>query len=325
MKIDRTKLKKSSSEVPPDCKALIEKLKSWDHDELVEELSKIKIWNCGKCELYHWIDALDAFDYILEISCEKTRENQWCLPCDEPGREKQKQLLLCVLQFTALLIEHSFSRHFYNSMEHLTVLLSSSDMNVVLAVLNLLYVFSKRSNFITRLNADKRQTLLMRLLYLAESWGGKENGFGLAECCQNLPINLYPASASTLHFEYYAESGEEKTFKKTSNAIIAIHIDNVDQIPGKTPSQIMEELVEKFAVPEDKQSRSKWRVVQKNLDIGDLVLIKHDNSPTLQWKLGKVTETFPGKDGKVRVVKVKTQTSELARPITKLCPLPINT
>ncbi|GIX92131.1 e3 ubiquitin-protein ligase HUWE1 [Caerostris darwini] len=224
MKIDRTKLKKSASEVPPDCKALIEKLKSCNHDELLEELNKIKTWNCGKCELYHWIDALDAFDYILEISCEKTKENQWCLPCDEPGREK-----------------------------HLTVLLSSSDMNVVLAVLNLLYVFSKRSNFITRLNADKRQTLLLRLLYLAESWGGKENGFGLAECCQNLPASAYPSSASTLHFEYYAESGDEKVLKKATNTIIAIHIDNVDQIPNKTPSQIMEELVEKYSVPEDKQ------------------------------------------------------------------------
>ncbi|GFX28222.1 integrase catalytic domain-containing protein [Trichonephila clavipes] len=73
------------------------------------------------------------------------------------------------------------------------------------------------------------------------------------------------------------------------------------------------------------QSRSKWRIVQKNLDIGDLVLIKHDNSPPLQWKLGKVMETFTGKDGKVRVVKVKTQTSELVRPIAKLCPPPINT
>ncbi|XP_054707113.1 uncharacterized protein LOC129216917 [Uloborus diversus] len=73
------------------------------------------------------------------------------------------------------------------------------------------------------------------------------------------------------------------------------------------------------------QSRAKWRNSQKNLDIGDLVLIKHDNLPPLQWKLGKVTETFPGKDNKVRVVKVKTDTGELVRPIAKLCPLPIDT
>ncbi|GFV15868.1 integrase catalytic domain-containing protein [Trichonephila clavipes] len=36
------------------------------------------------------------------------------------------------------------------------------------------------------------------------------------------------------------------------------------------------------------QSRSKWRIVQKNLDIGDLVLIKHDNSPPLQESHGNV-------------------------------------
>lgn len=59
------------------------------------------------------------------------------------------------LFFAALLIEHSFSRHLYNSMEHLTRLLASSDMRTVLAVLNLLYVFSKRSNFITRLCAQR--------------------------------------------------------------------------------------------------------------------------------------------------------------------------
>ena len=52
-----------------------------------------------------------------------------------------KSLLLHVLHFTSLLIEHSFSRHLYNSMEHLTTLLTSCDMTVVLAVLNLLYVF----------------------------------------------------------------------------------------------------------------------------------------------------------------------------------------
>lgn len=41
-------------------------------------------------------------------------------------------------------------------------------MQVVLGVLNLLYMFSKRSNFITRLNSDKRQALLSRLYHLAE-------------------------------------------------------------------------------------------------------------------------------------------------------------
>lgn len=41
-------------------------------------------------------------------------------------------------------------------------------MQVVLAVLNLLYVFSKRSNYITRLGSDKRAPLLARLQHLAE-------------------------------------------------------------------------------------------------------------------------------------------------------------
>lgn len=41
-------------------------------------------------------------------------------------------------------------------------------MQVVLAVLNLLYVFSKRSNYITRLGSDKRSPLLSRLQHLAE-------------------------------------------------------------------------------------------------------------------------------------------------------------
>lgn len=53
-------------------------------------------------------------------------------------------------------------------MEHLVTLLSSCDLHVVLGVLNLLYMFSKRSNFITRLNSDKRQALLSRLNHLAE-------------------------------------------------------------------------------------------------------------------------------------------------------------
>lgn len=44
----------------------------------------------------------------------------------------------------------------------------SNEMNVVLEVLNLLYMFSKRSNFISRLKTEEKECLLSRLLYLAE-------------------------------------------------------------------------------------------------------------------------------------------------------------
>lgn len=206
MKIDRSKLKRSSSEVPADCKALIDKLKNCNHDQLLIELKLIKSWTCGKCELYHWVDLLDIFDDILGKCCEKHHDNQWTLPCDSPDMDpKQKELLMHIISFTAILIEHSFSRHLYSSMDHLITLLSSSDMQIVLSVLGLLFVFSKRSNFIGKLSVDKRQDLLTRLSYLAESWGGKENGFGLAESCRDLPMSTYPASATTLHFEYYTD------------------------------------------------------------------------------------------------------------------------
>lgn len=55
-------------------------------------------------------------------------------------------------------------------------------MQVVLAVLNLLYVFSKRSNYITRLGSDKRSPLLSRLQHLAEvrGWGSPPTFFGVS-------------------------------------------------------------------------------------------------------------------------------------------------
>ena len=67
------KNKKTSSLLPhtqpPDCKLLIEEIKSAynkGHRDLANFLKTVKIWTVGKCELYHWIDVLDIFDSILE-------------------------------------------------------------------------------------------------------------------------------------------------------------------------------------------------------------------------------------------------------------------
>ncbi|XP_027948700.1 E3 ubiquitin-protein ligase HUWE1 isoform X7 [Eumetopias jubatus] len=254
MKVDRTKLKKTPTEAPADCRALIDKLKVCNDEQLLLELQQIKTWNIGKCELYHWVDLLDRFDGILADAGQTVENMSWMLVCDRPEREQLKMLLLAVLNFTALLIEYSFSRHLYSSIEHLTTLLASSDMQVVLAVLNLLYVFSKRSNYITRLGSDKRTPLLTRLQHLAESWGGKENGFGLAECCRDLHMMKYPPSATTLHFEFYADPGAEVKIEKrtSSNTLHYIHIEQLDKI-SESPSEIMESLTKMYSIPKDKQ------------------------------------------------------------------------
>ncbi|KAF6724675.1 E3 ubiquitin-protein ligase HUWE1 [Oryzias melastigma] len=256
MKVDRSKLKKTPTEAPADCRILIEKLKGCSDDQLLVELQHIKTWNIGKCELYHWVDLLDRFDGILCDAGQTVESMSWLLVCDRPENGQLKALLLAVLNFTALLIEYSFSRHLYSSIEHLTNLLASCDMQVVLSVLNLLYVFSKRSNYITRLGSDKRTPLLARLQHLAESWGGKENGFGLAECCRDLPLAKYPPSATTLHFEFYAEPASEVKLDRkqsSSNTLHYIHIEQLDKI-SESPSEIMESLTAMYNIPKDKQT-----------------------------------------------------------------------
>lgn len=92
--------------------------------------------------------------------------------------------------------------------QRLIALLDASDLSVVVSVLNLLYVIAKRSNFLTRIPNNQRQQLIERLNILAESWGGKENGFSLADCCQE--STALPSTASTLHFEFYEDSTDSE-------------------------------------------------------------------------------------------------------------------
>ncbi|MGH0185017.1 UNVERIFIED_CONTAM: hypothetical protein FKN15_016634, partial [Acipenser sinensis] len=70
-----------------------------------------------QCELYHWVDLLDRFDGILADAGQTVEAMSWMLVCDRPANCQLKSLLLAVLNFTALLIEYSFSRHLYSSIE----------------------------------------------------------------------------------------------------------------------------------------------------------------------------------------------------------------
>lgn len=67
--------------------------------------------------------------------------------------------------------------------------------------------------------------------------------------------------------------------------------------------------------------RSKWMYSRNdNLKVGDLVVLREENVPPLKW--ARVQELFPGTDGVVRVVSVKTSKGSFKRANSKLCVLP---
>ena len=67
------------------------------------------------------------------------------------------------------------------------------------------------------------------------------------------------------------------------------------------------------------QERQKWLHPKRNLRVGDLVLVRHDNTPRPRWPLGLIVNTYPGSDGLVRSVQVKTQSGVYDRPADKIC------
>lgn len=70
------------------------------------------------------------------------------------------------------------------------------------------------------------------------------------------------------------------------------------------------------------QARPKWRKIQENLKLNDLVIIKDDRLPPNEWTLGKITDLHPGKDDLVRVVSIKTKNGTYKRCVSKICKLP---
>ncbi|XP_064116596.1 uncharacterized protein LOC135222440 [Macrobrachium nipponense] len=97
--------------------------------------------------------------------------------------------------------------------------------------------------------------------------------------------------------------------------------DDPDDMEPLSPSQILHMKSPKRWKREyivSLQQRPKWNKQQRNTREGDIVLLKDENTPRLHWPLARVTEVLPDSRGVVRSVKLRTQSSELHRPVTKL-------
>ncbi len=63
---------------------------------------------------------------------------------------------------------------------------------------------------------------------------------------------------------------------------------------------------------------TKWHTPVRNLQVGDVVMLKEERFTPTKWPLGRITTVHPGKDGYVRVATVRTAKSTYKRPVVKL-------
>jgi hypothetical protein len=67
--------------------------------------------------------------------------------------------------------------------------------------------------------------------------------------------------------------------------------------------------------------RAKWRFRDRDLQLGDTVLVVDNNLPRNMWSVGWIKKVFKGENSCVRSAVVKTPKGEYERPITRLCVL----
>ncbi|XP_055634113.1 uncharacterized protein LOC129774405 [Toxorhynchites rutilus septentrionalis] len=72
------------------------------------------------------------------------------------------------------------------------------------------------------------------------------------------------------------------------------------------------------------QRMAKWQASSPNVAVGDFVLLVDDHEKPQQWPLGRILELFPGSDGLVRVVSVKTGNNTFRRDVRKLRRFPLD-
>jgi len=67
----------------------------------------------------------------------------------------------------------------------------------------------------------------------------------------------------------------------------------------------------------------KWIKDRPNINEGDVVVIVDADTPRNIWPKGIVTKVYTAKDGKVRIVDVRTISGVFKRPVTKIVKLDV--
>lgn len=66
-------------------------------------------------------------------------------------------------------------------------------------------------------------------------------------------------------------------------------------------------------------TRQRWHVQRRNLQTGDVVMMKDEDLPRNEWRLGRVLEAIANQDGLVRKVKIQLGNRNLNHKGERIC------
>ncbi|CAK1551768.1 unnamed protein product [Leptosia nina] len=145
--------------------------------------------------------------------------------------------------------------------------------------------------------------------------------FKCSESRKTLGLRWHPDS-DTFTFQNKFDNLIEETLTKRQ---LLSHISKVfdplgaNRLLQKESHQILGAINKDFFAKID--SHIEWN---KNIEVGDVVVVREDHIPPGKWALGRVTEVHPGRDGYVRIVSLKTKNGVIKRPVIKLALLPVS-
>ncbi|KAK9474312.1 uncharacterized protein V1510DRAFT_373980 [Dipodascopsis tothii] len=145
MKIQKTLTSaKRLVHMPPSLEAFIAKLETCPLEELPAAIRSFgTTWDQPRGVLHHWIPVLNRFDGILEDAVKKSGLDGGS-PVAYFFEPAEEALLVAVLDFTTMLIENSSHRSLYASGTHLSALLYTTSLPVLVAALKVCSQLAQR-------------------------------------------------------------------------------------------------------------------------------------------------------------------------------------
>ncbi|KAG7600674.1 UBA-like superfamily [Arabidopsis suecica] len=235
--------RRRASEVPSKIKSFINSVTSVPLELIQEPLACFR-WEFDKGDFHHWVDLFNHFDTFFEKHVKVRKDLHIEENFEESDPPFPKDAVLQVLRVIRLVLENCTNKHFYSSYEqHLSLLLASTDADVVEACLQTLAAFLKRQ---IGKYSIRDASLNSKLFSLAQGWGGKEEGLGLTSCatensCDQVSLQL----GCTLHFEFYAS---DESPSELPGGLQVIHVPDVS-MRAESDLELLNKLVIDHNVP----------------------------------------------------------------------------